>query len=124
MDIENSNSDNNSLNENNFLTTFLIICANKKTKNERKSKIYFFKLENSKFILINENEDTLDNNISFDNKEIIDSYIFKYKINNDENDISDYIFILFKQINILNNNKFLYLTEYSNLFNWFNLIKK
>ena len=124
MDIENSNSDNNCLNENNYLTTFLIICANKKTKNERKSKIYFFKLENSKFILINENEDTLDNNISFDNKEIIDSYIFKYKINNDENDISDYIFILFKQINILNNNKFLYLTEYSNLFNWFNLNKE
>ena len=96
MDIENSNSDNNCLNENNYLTTFLIICANKKTKNERKSEIYFFKLENSNFILINENEDTLDNNISFDNKEIIDSYIFKYKINNDENDISDYIFILFK----------------------------
>ena len=40
MDIENSSD--NSLNENNDLTTFLIICANKKAKNGRKSTVYFF----------------------------------------------------------------------------------
>ena len=112
------------INENNDLTTFLIICANKKAKNGRKSTVYFFKLENCKFIPIDEDENTLDKNISFDNKEIMDSYIFKYKINNDENDMSDYIFLLFKETNIFKNNNFLFLTEYSNLFNWFNLKKE
>ena len=54
----------------------------------------------------------------------MDSYIFKYKINNDENDMSDYIFLLFKETNILKSNKFLFSTEYSNLFNLFNLKKE
>ena len=61
--------------------------------------------------------------MTFDKKEIVDSSIFKYKINNDENDMSDYIFIIFTNINNLNNNKFLYSTEYSNLFHCFNLDK-
>ena len=38
--------------------------------------------------------------------------------------MSDYIFVLFKQLNNLNNNKYIYSTEYSNLFHWFNLDKE
>ena len=159
MDIEIDNSDKNSSldnNDNNHITTFLTISANQKTFNKRKSSLYFFKLENGKFIsLYNDNDENnviLSNNniisnsnninnnannnnnyninnldynkISFDNKEIVDLSIFKYKINNDENDMSEYIFILFKNFNNFNNNKFLYSTEYSNLFHWINLDKE
>ena len=60
------------------------------------------------------------NKISFDNKEIVDSSIFKYQLKNDENDINDFIFVLFKHTNVLNNNKFMYSTEFSDLFHWFN----
>ena len=125
MDIDNK-SDSNSLNENNGITTFLTICTNKKNLNRRKSTIYFFKIENGKFVPIKElNVSNLGyNKITFDNKEIVDSSIFKYKINSDENDMSDYIFILFKQINMLNNNKFLFSTEYSNIFCWYDLNKE
>ena len=147
MDIEIDNNDNNSSLDNynnNHITTFLTIGVNQKTFNKRKSSLYFFKIENGKFISLNdENDDNniiqsnnnnnnnnnnineLDYNIiSFDNKEIVDLSIFKYKINNDENDMSDYIFILFKNFNNFNNNKFLYSTEYSNLFHWINLDKE
>ena len=54
----------------------------------------------------------------------MDCSIFKYKLKNDENDINDFIFLLFKHSNILNNNKFIYSTEYSDLFHWFNLDKE
>ena len=125
MEIDNI-IDNNSLNINNNITTFLIICANKRINYIRKSTIYFFKIENGKFVSIKELDDSeLNNNkIDFKNKEIIDSSIFKYKIKNDENDMSDYIFVLFKQLNNFHNNKFIYSTEYSNLFNWFDLNKE
>ena len=125
MEIDNI-IDNNSLNINNNITTFLIICANKRFNHKRKSTIYFYKIENGKFISIKELDDSdLNNNkIDFENREIIDSSIFKYKINNDENDMSDYIFVLFKQLNNIHNNKFIYSTEYSNLFNWFDLNKE
>ena len=138
MILENDNSDKNSSSENNYITTFLTICANQKAFNKRKSSIYFFRIENSKFISINGNDIDMEeeqninninnnityNKINFENKEIMDSSIFKYKIKNDENDMSDYIFILFKNCNNINNNKFLYSTEYSNLFHWFNLDKE
>ena len=153
MDIEIDNSDKNSSldnNDNNHITTFLTISSNQKAYNKRKSSLYFFKIENGRFISLNNDNDdnnkifqsnnniisnsnNINNNnnineldynkISFDNKEIVDLSIFKYKINNDENDMSDYIFILFKNFNNFNNNKFLYSTEYSNLFHWINLDK-
>ena len=147
MDIEIDNSDKNSLdNDNNHITTFLTIGTNQKTFDKRKSSLYFFKIENGKFISLNDdnhdnnniisNSNNINNNInndinnleynkiSFNNKEIVDISIFKYKINNDENDMIDYIFILFKYFNNFNNNKFLYSTEYSNLFHWINLDKE
>ena len=122
MDIDNNISNMNPQ----YFTTFLIICANQKSFNKKKSTIYFFKIEDSKFISLNDNDNPniKYNKISFDNKEILNSYIFKYKINNEENDMSDYIFVLFKQLNNLNNNKLIYSTEYSNLFHWFNLDKE
>ena len=121
MDIENNINNINST----YFTTFLIICANQKNFNKKKSTIYFLKIENSKFISLNDNDSNIKyNKIGFDNKEIINASIFKYKINNEENDMSDYIFVLFKQTNNLNNNKFLYSTEFSNLFHWFKLDKK
>lgn len=101
----------------NLITTFLTLIINKSNINKRKSSLYFFKLEKGKFT-------DFKNRISFDNKQIIDSSIFKYKLNNDENDMNDFIFILFKHSNILNNNKFMYSTEYSDLFHWFNLDKQ
>ena len=127
MEIENNSDDNeiennNNINENiiqknNLITTFLTLIINQSNINKRKSAVYFFKLENGKFT-------DFKNRISFDNKEIIDSSIFKYKLNNDENDINDFIFILFKHSNIFNNNRFMYSTEYSDLYHWFDLDKE
>ena len=122
MDIEN-NSDINSSKGENYITTFLMICTNQKCINKRKSTIFVFRIENGKFIPLKNSDDLCNNKITFDNKEIVDSSIFKYKINNDENDMSDYIFLIFKNINNLNNNKFTYSTEYSNLFHCFYLDK-
>ena len=122
MDIENNSEKNSSIGED-YITTFLIICANQKSINKRKSAIYIFRIENGKFLNDSDDLNNSNNKISFDNKEIVDSSIFKYKINNDENDMSDYIFVIFKQVNNLNNNKFLYSTEYSSLFHWFKLDK-
>ena len=115
MEVENNDEEEEEINEkkkeddNNLITTFttfLILSINKSNINKKKSTLYFLKLENGKFL-------NFKNEISFDNKEIIDSYIFKYKLNNDENDINDFIFVLFKHTNVLNNNKFMYSTEYS-----------
>ena len=123
MEVENNNEEEEEINEKekedqiSSITTFLVLTINQSSINKKKSTIYFFKLEEGKFV-------NFKNQISFDNKEIIDSYIFKYKLNNDENDINDFIFILFKHTNILNNNKFMYSTEYSDLFHWFNLDKE
>ena len=125
MDIDINNNDKiNS--KNNYVTTFLTICVNQRSMNKRKSSIYFYKIENGNFISLKDNKysNDIENKITFDNKEIVDSIIFKYKINNNENDVNDYIFVLFKKMDILNNNKFLYSTEYSNLFHWFNLDKE
>ena len=125
MEVENNDEEEEEINEkkkeddNNLITTFttfLILSINKSNINKKKSTLYFLKLENGKFL-------NFKNEISFDNKEIIDSYIFKYKLNNDENDINDFIFVLFKHTNVLNNNKFMYSTEYSDLYFWFNLDK-
>ena len=117
MEIENDiNNEENDDNIKNNLTTFLTLVVNKSNIKKKKSSLYFFKLQNGKFT-------PFKNEISFDNKEIIDSSIFKYKLNNDENDINDFIFILFKNPNILNN-KYIYSTEYSDLFHWFDLDKE
>ena len=116
MEIEINNNEEEKEEQKNSIATFLIICANQSNINRKKSSIYFFKVENGIF-------SNFKNKINFDNKEIIDSTIFKYKLNNDENDMSDVIFILFKHYNILNNNKFRYSTEYSDLIKWFNLEK-
>ena len=122
MEIENNDEEeeiNNDKEEekHDLITTFLTLIINKSNINKRKSSVYFFKLEKGKFT-------DFKNSISFDNKEIVDSSIFKYKLNNDENDMNDFIFVLFKHSNILNNNKFMYSTEYSDLFHWFNLDKQ
>ena len=120
MEIEDNNEENISVEEqekNNLMTTFLTLGINQSNINKRKSSLYFYKLEQGKFT-------PFKNKVSFDNKEIIDSYIFKYKLKNDKNDINDFIFVLFKHSNILNNNKFMYSTEYSNLFHWYNLEKQ
>ncbi len=128
MEIEiNNNDDDNDksdLSENNDVTTFLTICANQRGFNKRKSSIYFYKIEKGNFLSLNDNSSNIENKISFDNKEIVDSSIFKYKINNDKNDVNDYIFVLFKKTNVLHNNNFSFSTEFSNLFHWFNLDKE
>ena len=115
-DINNINNEENDNNINNKLTTFLTLIVNKSNINKKISSLYFFELQNGKFT-------PFKNEISFDNKEIIDSSIFKYKLNNDENNINDFVFILFKNPNILNN-KYIYSTEYSDLFHWFGLDKE
>ena len=112
INIKEENDDN----INNKLTTFLTLVVNKSNINKKKSTLHFFKLENGQFT-------PFKNEIFFDNKEIIDSSVFKYKLNNDENDINDFIFILFKNPNIINN-KYIYSTEYSDLFHWFDLDKE
>ena len=123
MEIENNDDEEDDINKENeankegILTTLLTLVINKSNFNKRKSSLYFFKLENGKFTQFK-------NRISFDNKEIMDCSIFKYKLKNDENDINDFIFLLFKHSNILNNNKFIYSTENSDLFHWFNLDKE
>ena len=124
MEIENNDDDDedainkeNEANKEGNVITLLTLVINKSNFNKRKSSLYFFKLENGKFTQFK-------NRISFDNKEIMDCSIFKYKLKNDENDINDFIFLLFKHSNILNNNKFIYSTEYSDLFHWFNLDKE
>ena len=128
MEIEiNNNDDDNDksdLSDNNDVTTFLTICANQRGFNKRKSSIYFYKIEKGNFLSLNDNSSNIENKISFDNKEIVDSSIFKYKINNDKNDVNDYIFVLFKKTNVLHNNNFSFSTEFSNLFHWFNLDKE
>ena len=113
----NDNENENELDKENIVTTLLTLIINKSNISKRKSSLCFFKLEKGKFT-------PFKNKISFDNKEIIDSSIFKCKLNNDENDINDFIFLLFKHTNILNNNKFIYSMEYSDLFHWFNLEKE
>ena len=60
MEIENNSDDNeiennNNINENiiqknNLITTFLTLIINQSNINKRKSAVYFFKLENGKFI--------------------------------------------------------------------------
>ena len=120
IEIDNNddiNENNKEAEKNKSLTTFLTLVINQTNINKRKSSLYFFKLENGKFT-------PFKNKISFNNKEIVDSSIFKYKIKNDENDINDFIFVLFKHTNLLNNNKFMYSTEYSDLFHLFNLDKQ
>ena len=94
MEIENNDEEeeiNNDKEEekHDLITTFLTLIINKSNINKRKSSIYFFKLEKGKFT-------DFKNSISFDNKEIVDSSIFKYKLNNDENDMNDFIFVLSK----------------------------
>ena len=120
MIIEMENAEENIINNeqerDSTITTFLTITINQSNINKRKSALYFFKLEKGKFM-------PFKNKISFDNKEIVDSSIFKYQLKNDENDINDFIFVLFKHTNVLNNNKFMYSTEFSDLFHWFNLDK-
>ena len=98
------------------ITTLLIICGNKKIINKISSFIYFFKIEEGKF----ENNNINNNQISFENKEIIDSSIIKSNYNNNEN-IYNYIFVLFKIVENNIKNKLYYSTEYSNLFHWYNL---
>ena len=121
MEIENNddndNDNDNEIDRENVVTTLLTLVINKSNINKRKSFLCFFKLEKGKFTQFK-------NKISFENKEIIDSLIFKYNLNNDENDINDFIFLLFKHTNILNNNKFIYSMEYSDLFHWFKLDKE
>ena len=55
MDIENNINNINST----YFTTFLIICANQRSFNRKKSTIYFFKIENSKFISLNDNDSNI-----------------------------------------------------------------
>ena len=146
MEVEiNSNNDNNKI-----ITTYLTICVNQKFLQNKQSSIYFYKIENGKFIKFNKNDDDSEsdvdininnenNNIilnndssnidikkkkSFENKEIMDCFIFKYKNKNDENDTADHIFLLFKNFDRGHNpNKYVYSIEYANLFNLLDLNK-
>jgi hypothetical protein len=73
MEIDINNNDKSEVSGNNDVTTFLTICANQKGLNKQKSSIYFYKIENGKFLSLNENSNIIENKIAFDNKEIVDS---------------------------------------------------